>query len=157
MSRRVVHRFAVALCAAAVTLAARPAFACWVQAGERYGVNPWLLRAIAEVESSLNPAATNLGHYRQDGTYDIGLMQINSGLLPALSKYGITRQDLYNPCTSIYVGAWVLRQKINAYGNTWKAVGAYNAACTKLHGEACTDARTTYARKVYHALEAELR
>ena len=153
LCRNVVMGLA-AMCAA---LWAASASACWVQAGERYGVNPWLLRAIAQVESSLNPAATNLDHYRQDGTYDIGLMQINSGLLPALSKYGITRNDLYNPCTSIYVGAWVLRQKIDAYGNTWKAVGAYNAACTKLHGEACTQARTTYADKVYRALEAELR
>jgi soluble lytic murein transglycosylase-like protein len=30
-------------------------------------------------------------------------------------------------CKSVYIAAWVLRQKMNKYGNTWAAVGAYHS------------------------------
>src|SRR6266568_5188571 len=40
-------------------LAPNLASACWDEAGERYGVSPHLLYAMARVESSLNPAAVN--------------------------------------------------------------------------------------------------
>jgi soluble lytic murein transglycosylase-like protein len=31
------------------------------------------------------------------------------------------------PCKSVYVAAWHLRQKMNKYGNSWQAVGAYHS------------------------------
>ncbi len=117
--------------------AAVPVHACWDDAAARYQVSSALLHAIARTESGLNPQA--VGRNR-DGSRDIGLMQINSWWLPTLARHGIREQDLFEPCTSIHVGAWILAQNVARYGYTWEAVGAYNAASPSL--------RQIYAEKV---------
>lgn len=125
-----------------VVLLALPARACWQEAGSRYQVDPSLLYAIARTESGLDPAASNRN---RNGSMDIGLMQINSAWLPDLARHGVSVQDLWDPCTNIHVGAWVLAQKMHRLGATWDAVGAYNATSTAK--------RIRYAWKVYRNLE----
>jgi soluble lytic murein transglycosylase-like protein len=114
---------------------------CWEQAARRHRVNPHLLVAIAEVESGLRPGAIGRN---TNGSVDIGLMQINSLWLPELQRHGISPRDLLDPCVSVHVGAWVLARKMRLHGNTWTAVGAYNAGSDVL--------RERYARKVMEAL-----
>jgi len=118
---------------------------CWVDAGTRYQVDPWLLYAIAEQERSLNPLAVN--HNNRDKSRDVGIMQINSFWFPKLEKYGLSEQSLFDPCTNIHVGAWILSQSIQVFGNNWRAVGAYNAGTGK--NETRENLRQKYAERVY--------
>jgi soluble lytic murein transglycosylase-like protein len=121
-----------------LALPAARVLACWEAAAARYGVNPYLLYAIARTESNLNPQAINRN---KNGSYDIGLMQINSRWLPTLRQYGIDEQQLLEPCVSIQVGAWILAGNIRRLGNSWDAVGAYNSGNPAY--------RLRYALKVY--------
>lgn len=144
MSRGVIRlRCFITVGSFAIAAASMPinAQACWEEAGQRYGVNPALLVAIARTESSMNPNAINRN---RNGSYDLGLMQINSSWFPKLRQYGITEQQLQQPCFSIHVGAWIMAQNMQRYGNSWDAVGAYNTSHPVR--------RIAYAKKVYHNL-----
>ncbi len=113
--------------------------ACFANAGFYYGVAPDVLWAIAKVESEFNPRAINRN---TNGSFDYGIMQINTWWYPKLGKE--LWNSLGDPCTNIHVGAWVLAQCVQQHGNTWEAVGCYNAKSK--------DKRNAYAWKVYRAL-----
>jgi len=98
---------------------------CYDDAGALHKVNPWVLRAIADVESKGNPMTVN--DKNSNNTVDRGLTGTNSVHLPELARYGITATDLFVGCKSIYVGAWYLRKKVNKYGAGCKAIGAYHS------------------------------
>lgn len=149
--RRLPHLAAPATFAV-LAFASTGAQSCWEEAAQRYGISADLLYAIARVESNLNPQAVNRSHVRRTGSYDIGLMQINSGHLRTLSPHGIREADLFVPCTNIHVGAWLLADSFSRRGATWDAVGAYNAACSQLRGKDCVEARAKYAWRVYRQL-----
>nr|WP_311530339.1 lytic transglycosylase domain-containing protein [uncultured Ralstonia sp.] len=97
---------------------------CLDDAAARYALDPHLVRAIAWHESGMRATAVNRN---SDGSYDIGLMQINSSWQPTLARAGISMQSLWDPCVNAYVGTWILSSNIARFGPTWKAVGAYNA------------------------------
>ena len=97
---------------------------CWDKAALTYHVDPWLLVAIANVESNFKNGVLN---QNRNKCTDIGMMQINSIWLPTLKKFNISKSDLYNPCTSIFVGAWIVAKNIQTFGYNIDGVGAYNS------------------------------
>ncbi|MEC5406600.1 lytic transglycosylase domain-containing protein [Paraburkholderia sp. MPAMCS5] len=116
---------------------------CLDDAARFHHVNVRLIRAIAAVESGQRAGVV---HLNDDGTTDIGLMQINSRWLSTLSRFGVSRADLQDGCTNAYVGAWILSQDIRRLGLTWDAIGAYNAGTRQK--------RIAYARRIYRQLHA---
>lgn len=116
---------------------------CFDQAAAEYGISSDLLKPIAEHESGNNPTAI---HYNKNGSYDFGMMQINS------SWYGALGYDrwmaLGNACYNVKVGAWILSQCVRRFGYTWEAVGCYNAGSAAIS----KGKRTEYAWKIYNAL-----
>ena len=112
---------------------------CWDKAAAIYGVDPWLLMAIAKTESSFNSTAININ---KNKSTDIGMMQINTIWLPTLKKFGIQKEHLFNPCTSVFVGAWILAQNIKNFGYNQDGIGAYNSPSN-------IKIRRNYAQKVY--------
>ncbi len=112
---------------------------CFEDAERAYGVSQQLLRGIARVESNMYPAAVNKN---SNGSADYGLMQVNSFWFKPL---GTTAGELLkNPCYNVMAGAWILKGCLDRHGETWEAVGCYNA--TSRHK------RVNYSWKVYREL-----
>lgn len=130
----------LAAAAFTVALASNASAFCFEEAGVEYGINPQILRAIAKVESNFNPAAVNRN---TNGTYDFGLMQINSIWAPTIGKERWNR--LGDPCESVKTGAWILSMCMEKYGYTWKAIGCYNSQTP--------DKRDRYSVKVFNQLQ----
>lgn len=96
---------------------------CFEEAGATYGISPLLLWSIAKHESNFNPYA--VGH-NSNGTYDYGLMQINSSWAKRLGREHWKK--LGDPCTNVKTGAWILSQCVKRHGYGWNAVGCYNSS-----------------------------
>ncbi|AIJ07817.1 transglycosylase SLT domain protein [Edwardsiella piscicida] len=123
---------------------------CFVRAGQSYNISPILLKAIAIQESNLSSHVVS--KMNANGTYDVGIMQINSFHFEKLKKMGITEDDLINdPCVNIFVGAYILAMNIKSNGATWESVGAYNAG----YGKSLTSIlnKEKYARLVFESYQ----
>jgi soluble lytic murein transglycosylase-like protein len=95
---------------------------CFDQAGEEYHIPPALIESIAYLESALDPKAI---HQNPNGSFDYGLMQINSCWFKTL---GLERwQHLSDPCFNAMVGAWILKDCIDRHGYTWDCLSCYRS------------------------------
>ncbi len=64
----------------------------------------------------------------KNGTYDIGIMSVNSLWLPELKKHGVFEQDiLFNSCNNIMIGTWILSKKIARRDDLLVGIGDYNS------------------------------
>lgn len=117
-------------------------YQCFHNSAAKYKVPVDLLLAIAQTESSFITNAVG----KNSSSEDLGVMQINTSWLPKLGReFGLKRHHLYEPCTNIDIGAWVLAHNFVQFGYTWNAVGAYNAKSP--------EKRVIYVRKVAKNLE----
>ncbi|MDD4969853.1 MAG: lytic transglycosylase domain-containing protein [Paludibacter sp.] len=96
-----------------------------ISAGQESNIPPKVIYTISKIESGHNAYAFNGSN--RNRTADMGLMQINSSWIPTLQRHGLYNpKDLYIPDYNVRVGAWVLRQCINTYGQSWKSIDCYN-------------------------------
>ena len=123
---------------------------CFEAAGEKYKIDPLLLKAIATQESGLNPNAINHNKNKAGKitSTDYGLAQINSRHIPTLIRMGVIKSKddlLTNPCLNVQIGAWILAKHIKQCGVNWMCLGTYNAGFSEDNDEK----RMKYARRIY--------
>jgi hypothetical protein len=95
------------------------------------------------IRASTRPCCARLrGSNRK--AIDVGQLQINSIHFGDLAREGVPHRALTDPCVNVYVAAWLLKQKMVKYGNTWRAIGAYHSESPKL--------RDAYARSIQKIL-----
>ena len=103
---------------------------CITAAANLYRVPPAVLVILLNVEGgSLGRVSSN-----QNGTVDIGPMQVNLIWLPDLAKHWhASRADTFqalrdNFCANVEAGAWILRRGLDqAPGDFWQGVGYYHS------------------------------
>lgn len=78
---------------------------CVEKAAKYYRLPPVLIYAVIEQESSGRATAINSN---SNGSYDMGLMQINSSWLPKFKKHGLTEEHVWMPCVNIMLGSWIM-------------------------------------------------
>ncbi len=102
-----------------------PYSSCFEETAKRYELDSSWLKAIAIVESSLNPKAVSKSNA-------IGLMQIKWPI--TATHLGVSRKDsLFDPCTNIDLGGKYLRELTDKYdGNQENALSAYRVGPTTL-------------------------
>jgi len=106
---------------------------CLVSAAYEYRVPPDVLRGIMRVEGGrIGQAVRNT-----NGTYDLGPMQINSLWVPRLARlWGVDDAQAWdavrdNPCENIYIGAWILKQKVAETGTLYNGIAYYHSATSR--------------------------
>jgi hypothetical protein len=103
--------------------------ACLMLASQTYGVPPAVLVGIYKAEGG------KVGQevHNENGTYDLGPMQINTVWVPELSKQWGVSQDTArkwlrdDACTNVGVSAWILRNHIEETGSLSKAIAHYHS------------------------------
>lgn len=102
---------------------------CINQAALHYHVPATMIIAVMQIENGRNGDAIK----NKNGSYDLGVMQINTTWLASLKKYGITRTALQNDaCLNVDVGTWILAHSI-AKSDGWQGVGNYHSATPKFN------------------------
>ncbi len=108
--------------------------ACLLMASQTYSVPPAALIGIYHVEGGR--VGQEVGP-NENGSYDLGPMQINTIWLPELSKFwGVSEQTARrwvrdDPCTNVGVSAWILRSHLDETGSLSQAISHYHSRTPK--------------------------
>lgn len=98
--------------------------ACADQASHAFGVPIEVIHVILEVEGGWAGAEIR----NTNGSYDLGVMQINTQWLRKLSRFGVTRADIRdNVCVNISVGTWLLASELAAGRTFAEAIARYHS------------------------------
>jgi soluble lytic murein transglycosylase-like protein len=121
---------------------------CLMLAAQNYNVPPAVMLGIMHVEGGAVGQAVGPN---QNGTYDLGPMQVNTMHLPMLARFWrvntttAMRMVKDDACINVNVAAWILRQRLNESGNLTLAIAHYHSKTPKFG--------YVYARKVIGAMK----
>ena len=124
--------------------------ACLMLAAQTYSVPPAVLVGIHQVEGGKVGQAVGPN---DNGSYDLGPMQINTLWIPELAeKWGVEQETAYrwvkdDPCTNMGVSAWILRTHLNETGSLAQSIAHYHSRTPKFGGP--------YKGKVVSAMRAK--
>jgi soluble lytic murein transglycosylase-like protein len=91
-------------------------------------IDPLLVLALIEVESSFDPAALSVRGAR-------GLMQLREPTMRReLERHGLTLDDPHDPVANVRAGVRYLRRLLDAFGREEVALMAYNAGPNRILG-----------------------
>lgn len=93
---------------------------CFDIVAEKYSLSKELIMAISLVESNMDNRVINTSN--SDGSQDFCHMQINSQW-SFLFNFDLLLEDA---CYCTAAGAWILKDCISRYGDSWRAVACYN-------------------------------
>lgn len=108
--------------------------ACLMLAAQTYSVPPAVLLGIYQVEGGTVGQAVGPN---DNGTYDLGPMQINTVWIPELARHwGVNEATALkwvrdDPCTNMGVSAWILKNHINETGSLSQAIAHYHSRTPK--------------------------
>jgi len=97
---------------------------CINQAAVTYHVPAVLIVSVLLTEGGKVGSMTS----NTNGTFDYGPMQINTVWLDKIKPYGFSEHSIqYDPCVNVWVGTWILSQRIADATDVWYGVGSYNS------------------------------
>lgn len=104
---------------------------CSIAAAVKYQVPVNIILAVAEKENG-KPGFRRMN---DNGTYDVGPMQFNTGYLADLAPYGITADDVDSPgCYPFELATWRISQHIrNDAGDLWTRAANYHSRTPKFN------------------------
>ncbi len=103
---------------------------CLLLASQVYQVPPHALIAMMHVEGGKIGQAVGPN---QNGSYDLGPMQVNTRWVPELAKIWQVDEATAlsrvrdNGCVNVHVAAWILRQRVNDTGSLYQGIAAYHS------------------------------
>lgn len=124
--------------------------ACLMLAAQTYSVPPAVLVGIYQVEGGQIGQAVGPN---DNGTYDLGPMQINTLWIPELAQlWGVEERTAYkwikdDPCTNMGVAAWIFRNHMNETGSLSRSIAHYHSR-TPQHG-------VPYKKRVINAMRRQ--
>jgi soluble lytic murein transglycosylase-like protein len=111
-------------------------------ASRKYSISPKILWAIMKVESEYKKTI----HVNSDGSFDIGVMQINSLWIKSLANKGF-KMDILNNKDNVNIASYILKENINKGYSLWQSVGLYHSTDKRL--------QAVYIKRVKRALNEQ--
>lgn len=103
---------------------------CINHAAITYHVPATVILSVIKQENGRNGQATP----NKNGTFDYGVMQINTIWVSKLARYGYTKSDLqYDACKNVEAGTWILAQGLAGGKTAWQGIGNYNSHTPKFN------------------------